>query len=837
MTAALRHTLRSLLRTPGFTAVAVLSLTLGIGAATAVFSLVNGILLGALPVPHPQELRTLRWSGVEPKLRDITGSYQVIGGVSAKSASGAVYLGTAQGQRALVNAFTPPLYRRLREDAAALAETMAFFPLRDVNVALPHARFQAEGLLVSDNFFTGLGLQPAAGRLLAPGDDAPGTPASVVITHGWWEREFARAPDVIGRSVVLNGNLFTIVGVLPRDFHGITLAGKAEFFVPLSSQPLLLPGRTLDATDSWWLQLLARIRPGVTDAQLQAGFDALFGGQVAGMMREPAIVIRDGRAGVGNNERRHAGALHILFAAVGVVVVVSCANLAGLSLARAAARQHDFALRAALGSGRWRLLGRGLGESLVLALAGGGLGLLLSLWLKDVLVVLLLGAEDGLRYDTGLDHTVLGFTLGMVLLTALLSGALPAWRSARTDPAGALKTSGSLAAPRLRWGRLLVVVQIASALLVVAGGGLYLQSLDNLLRVDPGFDIRRLLLAQINPRAQGLRGADLVAFYERTLEGLRRIPGVGRVTLMQQKLLAGQMSGGGFFTLPTRPEFDGRTQAHRLVVDEEFFPTMGIPLRLGRGIAAADTATAPRVVVVNDAFVRQYFAGENPIGQVLREKGSPGADCTIVGVCRDAKYTSIRTEVPPTVYYSFRQAPPSSVYFALRTALPPPAVVPAMQQVVAALSPELPFGEITTQEQVRDGKLAPERTLALLVGALAGLSVVISAIGVYGMMAFTTTRRTREIGVRIALGAGRGDIIRPVLAEAARLAAGGLLLGLPAVFLSTRLIESQLFGVRPTDPWVLGLGAAVLVLVTGLSAWLPARRAARVDPIIALRAE
>lgn len=832
----LRYALRQLLKSPGFTFVAVLSLALGIGANTAIFSLVNGILLGSLPVPYPNELRWIRWSGVEPTIKNMTGSYQVIGGSSGKSSS-AMTFGTAQGQRALVDSFTYPLYRALREKSAPFADTLGFAELYNMNVKAKNAVFMAEGLMVSDNFFSGLGLRPLVGRLFADGEETPGSAPSVIISYEWWEREFALDPDVVGKGLSINGHAFTVLGVLPRDFHGITLADNAGFYVSFAAQPTLAEGRSLTSPDNWWIHLIARVRPGVGDNQLQAGFDVLFASLAAEQMKEPKIVLRSGHAGPAYDQNHYRTPLLTLLSVVGLVIFVACANLAGLTLARNAMRQHEYAVRSALGSGRWRLLRLGLSESLLLAAGGGLLGLLLSFWLKSGLALLLIGPDEGLRYDTSLDGKVLAFTMGVSLAAALLTGLLPAWRSAQINSAEALKASGAMSAPRLQWGRVLVVAQITLTVLLLAGAGLYVRTLRNLVSIDPGFDTRNLLLVQMNPRASGLRGADLVAFYERSLEALKTVPGVRNTTLAQQKLLSGSMSGGGFFTLPLHPETKGKEQAHRMIVDEDFFETMGIALRDGRKLLPSDGENAPKVVVVNETFARTYFGNENPLGQILRDNGKAGAEWTVVGVCGDTKYTSIKTEAPPTVYYSFRQNTPGSVYFTLRTAVPPFAVVPTVRKILADINPDLPLGDATTQEDVRDRKIGQERTFALLVSALAGLAVLLSAIGFYGLMAFGVARRTREIGIRMALGATRSDISGPVLRDAALLALFGVVLGMPATLALGKLVQSQLYGVEPSDPLVLAIGVLSILLLSLLASWLPARRAARIDPLTALRAE
>ena len=828
----LKYAFRQLAKAPGFTAVAVLSLALGIGANTAVFSLVNAILLGSLPVPNPQELRTIHWSGTDFSALILAGHVSSPSG----SGSGTMTISSDPGERMSIDSFTYPLYRSLRERGAAQADIFAFTELDGVNARARHEPFIAGGLMVSDNFFSALGVRPVIGRVFAAGDDQAGTAPLAIITYGWWEQQFDLDPGVLGQTVSLNGNTFTVVGVLPREFRGLDLADLKEFYVPMSAQPLLMPNYPVTSLDRWWVHLMSRVRPSDGTSSLQTALQVTFASQVGNVMKAPKVEIGDGRAGPAYNQLDYRKSLLLLLSVVGIVILVACANLAGLSLARSAARQHEFAVRAALGSGRWRLIRQSLTESVLLALIGGAAGLLLADWGKFAISRLLAGSPDGLRYDLTLDHTVLGFTFGLSLVTALLSGLLPALRAGRVDPVAGLKSRTTLGAPRLRTGRILVAAQIALSVLLLAGAGLHVRTLVNLARIDPGFATENLLLFRLNPRAAGLRGAAATAFFERVQDALTKVPGVRAAALTQYKLLGGTSTFGNFFTLPSHPELAGEKSptAHRLDVGETFFTTMGIPLRLGRGLDAADAAGATKVVVVNDTFVRKYFSNENPVGQTLKVGN---AEWQIVGVCRDAKYTDIKIDAPPTVYFSYRQSGTSSACFAVRTALPPLAIVAAVRQAVGAIDANVPLAGITTQEAIRDGQIAQERMFATLVGALAGLAVLLACIGLYGLLAYDVARRTSEIGIRMALGAQRVDIARPILREALLLAAAGLAVGVPAAIALAQLVKSQLYGVAPVDPLSLIIGAALLLAVALFAAWLPARRATKVDPMVALRAE
>ncbi|RPJ82540.1 MAG: FtsX-like permease family protein, partial [Acidobacteria bacterium] len=450
------------------------------------------------------------------------------------------------------------------------------------------------------------------------------------------------------------------------------------------------------------------------------------------------------------------------------------------------------------------------------------------------------GSAEGLHYDTTLDLKVLGFLLAVTLAAALLSGLLPALRAAGVDPLAGLKDRAALGAARLRAGRVLVAAQIALSLLLLAGAGLYVRTLVNLVRINPGFATENLLLFQVIPRQAGYKGAGLAEFYERVQQSLAALPGVRSAALTQFKLLGGAMSGGSFFRLPGHT-FEGelKPQAHRLTVSETFFTTMGIPVLTGRGFSAGDVEGAAKVVVVNETFARKYLPGENPLGQSLRAgelKGVP-IDWQIVGVCRDAKYTDIKNEVPPTVYFSFRQDSVDGAYFALRTSLPSLAVATAARKAVAAIDPRIPLADVVTQEQVRGKRISQERLFATLCSALAGLAILLSCIGLYGLTAYNVARRTSEIGLRMALGATGRRVAVPVLREALLLALLGVAVGLPAAFAVGRLIRSQLYGVAPHDPLALAAAVAALVAVALIAAWLPARRAARIDPMVALRCE
>ncbi len=815
-----RFALRMLWRSPVFTGVTVISLALGIGAGTAIFALVHAVLLRSLPVPNPHELLVLRWSGTNPQTGNSMGSQisDAAGHVTADSVS-------------------YPVFLSLREQCATQADVFGFAELHEMGITVRarHEPFAAAGLLVSDNLFPSLGVRALIGRLLGPEDNAGGAAPVIVITYEWWQREFNLDPAALGHAVTLNGNPFTIVGVLPREFPGVVAGNRTEFYVPMSAQPQLLPSWPLAAPDRWFVRLMARKKPGAHNAHIESALNVAFARETETIMKQPKMLLSDGRTGFSGQRSQYATPLLLLLGIVGVVILVACANLAGLLLARGAARQHEFAVRAAIGAGRWRLIRQSLTESMLIALFGGALGILVAVWGKTIIARLLAGSPDDWHFDTSLDLSVLGFALGMVLLTALLSGLLAALRAGQSDPLAGLRERASLGAPRLRMGRALVVAQVALSVLLLAGAGLYIRTLVNLARINPGFTTENLLLFRVSPRTAGYRGFKSVGFYDSAQQSLAAIPGVQSVTLTQNPLLNGSMSGGSFFTV-TGQSYGFEPGAHKHTVSETFFATMGIPVLLGRELRASDSEQAPKVVVVNQSFARSYFPEKNPLGQTLKVKGND-AEWQIVGVCQDTKYTGIRAEIPPTVYFSFRQDAISFACFAVRTVLPPPAIVPAVRKAVAAVDPLVPLAGITTQSALRDKSIAQERLFASLCGALAFLAVVLSCIGLYGLLANNVARRTSEIGIRMALGATRRNVAGPILREAVLLVLAGLVVGIPASLALARIIQSQLYGVAAADPITFIGGAVLLITVALMSAWIPARRAAKVEPMVALRTE
>jgi predicted permease len=813
----LRYGLRMLRKSPVFTAVAIVSLGLGIGANTTIFSLVDAVLLRSLPVPDPQQLRVINWTG--------DGRMAFTGSTNQPP-----------GQRLAVrDAVSYAVFEAVRQQCAGRAEIFGYKRLSQVTAQLAGESFVAEGLMVSDNFFKGLGLGASFGRVFTPSDQETESAQWVILSHNWWEQRFGGDPDVLGKTVTLNEHPFAVVGVLPQEIRGLHSADAVDFYVSMAAQPTLLAFWSRSAADRWWVVMLARLATGTTDEQFTAMAGAAFANAAADLVTEPALEIYDGRAGVRGQRDLFRRPLTVLFGIVGVVILVACANLAGLSLARGAAREHEFALRPALGASRGRLLRQSLTESLLLGCLGAGAGVAVAVWGKAVMARLLMESSRGLHYDTRFDIRVLGFTLALALLVGVLSGLLPALRAARVDPASRLKDRGATGSPRLGTGRALVIGQIALSILLLAGAGLYGRTLVNLVRIDPGFEADHLLLFRLNPGAAGYSGEHLAAFYDEVAQSLAAIPAVRGVALSQNPLLAHSMSGGGF-TFPEHPTGEGedKPMAYRNTVNESYFSTMGIPILLGRGFEATDTDGAPGVAVVNETFVRDYVEGRSPLGERLR---FGGADWVVVGVSRDAKYSHIRMDVPPTVYLSFRQSDTRAGFFALRSGVPPLTLTDEARSAVAAVDARVPLARVETQLQIRDRDIAEERLFAYLSGALAGVAVLLCCIGLYGLIAYNVTRRIGDIGVRVALGANRRQIAFPILREAVGLVVLGSLLGVALAVAGVQLIKSQLYGVGPHDPLTLGTGTLLLLGVALVAVWPPVRRATSIDPVDALRVE
>lgn len=816
-----RYAARAFRKSPAFVAVAILSLAPGIGLNTAIFSFLNALLLRPLPVENPGDLRTVLWSGQNVQVSFFRGSggREITGG-GRVSAS-----------------FPYATYCDFRDQGTGFSELFAFSPLPGCTVGTRQGAVIADGLMVSGNFFAGFGADALIGRALVPADDRPAAPPAAVITHRFWQRNFGLDRSAVGEVVSINKVSFTIVGITGPEYVGPLIGDSADFYVPMSAQPELMPEFSLASYHHWWVEIMGRRIPGADERQSQVILEGLFkrtleapGGKTR--MDHPAILLEDGGRGQMLMRERLAQPVYILLGGVSLVLLVACVNLAGLMLARGAARRHEFAVRAATGAGRWRLVRQSLTESLVLALGGGVLGLVLSVCGNRIIMRALSPYLASFHLDVRTDVRVLLFNFGLSVLAVLFFGLLPALRGTNVNPSAGLKDGRATTGPRLRLGKAVLVVQVGLSLVLVVATVLLSQTLTNLSRIDPGFDPKNLLVFGIDAGHAGYKGPQRWDFYQRLGKSLASLPGVRAVAFSDLALLGGSSTVSGV-KIPGRPVLPD--DVGQLIVSDSFFTTIGIPMVLGRQLDARDTArAAPRATVVNQSFARVYFPGENPIGRSVMIGPH---EYEIVGICRDTSVENLRELAAPVMFRSFRQENPSSVFFEIRASLPMASLVPAVRRKVAELDGNIPLTGLRTQEEQINQSLTPGRIISALCGSLAALAVLLSCIGIHGVMAYGVARRKGEIGVRMALGARPRAVARSVVVDALIIVGVGVALGAVFAVIVGQAVRAQLYGVAPHDPVILGGAALLLFAVAAIAAWVPARRAARVDPILALRAE
>jgi len=807
----MRYGLRQLCKSPGFTAVAVMSLALGIGANTAIFSLLNAVMLRSLPVPRAQELRVIDFEG---KGRSYSNFH---GGIGSSS-------------------FPYPAYASFRDHAQGFKDVFAFSTIDNITALTPIGARTMNGLMVSGNYFSGYGAQALIGRTLTPEDDRPESAPVTVITYRAWERYFGADPLAIGRTVALNKTVFTIVGVLPQRYVAPIVGDPVDLYISLVAvQPQLKPGCSPASTEHWWVQIMARRDLEINEAQAHTSLGLLFSQFLEtsrDSLTQPEILLQDGKRGLGG--RQNAEPLWALQALVALILFIACANLASLLLARGASRRHELAVRAAMGAGRGHLMRQAFVESLLLSLCGAGIGLLFSLWIKTALLRFILGQEANLHLDVSIDVRVLAFTLAVAGVTTFLCGIIPAWQAARVQPLTGLKDNRTQTAPRLRIGRALIVVQMGLSVFLVLGTGLLIQTLIHLDRVDPGFDVENLLVFHVNPSQAGYQGQDLAGFYEQTRQSLVGIPGIRSVAFSSRCLLSGGMESGGFDIPGVSDLTRSNRQAHMLTVSDNFLKTMGIHLLSGRQFNASDNPSAGRVAIVNETFADTFFPQENVLGKHIKRGNN---EYQIVGLCRDAAYSNLRDAVPSTLYFPSSQHQRGRMTFAVRSVVPPMSLVSTVRERIARIDRNIPLEEVTTQQGVIDESMAAERLFSMLCGILSCLALSLCSIGLYGLMAYNVARRTGEMGIRMAFGARPRDVARPILCEALVLAAIGAAIGMPLALAATQLMRGAFFGIKPYDPLTVTGSIALLLTIAVLAAWIPARRAAKTDPMDALRYE
>jgi predicted permease len=835
-----RYGVRLLRRSPMFTVVSVLSLAIGIGVSSAVFSLADALMLRKLPVENPDELVILQWrsSGRMPG-PSLTGNY---------SRHGADQFSTS---------FSLPTFRALRKDAAPSARVFGFASYMSWNVAIDGPPETAEGQAVSGNYFDALGISPAAGRAIADLDDRPDATPVAVISDAFWQRRFGRAPAAIGRVITVNAIPVTVVGVMPKGFRGTLEVDEApSLTVPLALREQLERAPQYRTADQWWVLMMARVPHGLNPAGVRLVLEASIRRSVAdgnAALSEPdlpRLELLPGAQGQLNVRSGMREPLQVMTLIVGIVLLVACAIVANLLLARGQARRREIAVRVAIGAPRTRVVRQLFTEGLLLAILGSACGLLVARWIAGALMPALgsLSPESGL--EIGANWRVVAFTAALGTICTALFALVPAVRATDVGLAGGLQErSRGLTIPRRRavLSQALVAIQVALSVLLLTAAALLGRSVSNLQVVQPGFDPTDLLIFRTDPGRNAYAPARVRELYTTALDRLAAVPGVLSASLTHNTLI-GAGGSSTIAALPNEPSLERGTAAaqaffetHRtfvLTVDEGFFRTMRLPLLRGRALSSSDTVDAQHVAVVNRALAQQLFGVIDVVGRTFKTDLSSKAPLyVIVGVCADAKYTSLRRDAPPTVYFSYRQRPIGAATFMLKTAAEPMGVATAVREAMRQLDPNLPLFALRTQEMQIQQSLRRERLLAGLATLLGAITLILSGIGLYGLLAYTVTRRTPEIGVRMALGAEPGTVRWMVMRHALTLVGAGLALGIPAAVASTRVLKTLLFGLSPTDPLSFVAAGVLLLVVGALAAYLPARRASRVDPIVALRVE
>jgi predicted permease len=858
----LRYGARMLMKQKGVTAIAALSLAIGIGANTALFSVMDAMLLKMLPVREPERLvlfRAVAPPGFSP------GSYS--GGNS--------YTDPATGQL-ILRVFPHQVYQRMRERQSVLSDVFVFSNLA-LYAGLDGRTEAASGQVVSGNYFTGLGVQAMLGRTLTDEDDKPAARPVAVLSYRYWRQRLGGDKSAVGKQINLNNVAFTIVGVTPPGFEGAMNIGTTQdVTVSVVWEPQLIRERNrsrMSGPGEWWLRLMGRLKPGATAEQARAQLENAFhqavlehraarqasDGNVIGDLVPkdyPRLYLDPGGQGEMYTRQSYAPSLYLLQGVVGLVLLIACANVANLLLARSAARQKEVALRLALGASRWRLIRWLLTESVLLAVLGGALGIVFALWFKNGLLAVSDWGGRGMRaLEPQLDWRALAFMLGLSLLTGILFGLAPAWRSSKVDLTPALKDNrrSSSAVSRSLIGRGLVASQVALSLLLSAGAWMFAHTLINLQRVEPGFNTRNLLLFSVQQGMMGYKEERLAQFYERLSTRLEAVPGAQAVTFSSLSLLSGSWSKRDIYLrgdVATVPDSEGRIRPSDSVyinqARENFLEVMQIPLLAGRGLRASDDTRSPRVAVVNQTFARRHFPNENPVGKRFAFDPRKPDEVEIIGLAKDAKYTRQRDEVPPTAYLSWRQelrGMGMGATYEVRMAGDPTAIIAAVRRAAHEVDASLPLNNIKTQEEQADETLRMERLFAKLTTLFAALAQLLASIGLFGALAYSVAQRTREIGIRMALGADRRDVLKMILRQGMALALLGVALGSAVAYTLTKYLESRinlkdmLYGVQVNDPLAYGAIAGLLLLVALAACFIPARRATTVDPTVALRGE
>jgi predicted permease len=848
----LRYGWRILRKSPGFTTVAILTLALGIGMNAAIFSLMDGVIFRSLPVRDPQSLVVLKWEAhKEPKTEGMMNLGDCADGRDKAHPSGC--------------SLPLPLLKQIKTQTSAFSNLAASTGFGQMDLGGNGPAKRVQGQFVSGSYFVTLGVQPAAGRLFSPAEDQPEAPPVAVLNYKFWQSDFGGSPSVVGKTVRLNSKPYTIVGVTESGFTNLSMANQFDLWVPLSQQKNTVARWFPGQADMGFFGyvMLGRVKAGVPVSQAEAAADVVFRNATL-LPAKPFFKAEDDphlRLVAAQKELRGRYDLvlqpvYVLMFCVSIILLIACANVAGLLLARAAGREREIAVRLALGASRTRLLAQLLVESLTLSVAGGALGLLMAVSGARALMTLLFsGRLEHPTFSPQLDWRVLAFTAVVSILTGLIFGMAPAIRGLRVDLTPSLKIADASSPSgferrRFSMGNLLVATQVALAVLVLATAALLVRTLNNLESLDPGFDTNNILLFHLDPRLAGYKGPQVGHLYRELQEKFAALPGVKSVSYSWMPLLSGGHMATMFHRPGTPVDSKDQIKVDIMEVGPNFLGTLRIPLRAGRDLTAAEFEAASRTspfepvkvpapVVVNQAFVRTYCPNTNPLGQVFGDSlpespwpAFPGYQ--VVGVAGDAKYNTMREDIKPAIYTAISDGNAS---FELRTAADPASLIPAVRKTVSSVDENLAIVRIGTQKGEIDRQLAEDRMVTQLSSFFGLLALLLACMGLYGLLAYEVTRRTREIGIRMAIGAQQKDVVGMVVRQGLLVALAGAVMGAGASFAVSGLVKGILYHVRTGDPVTLAAVIAILLVVALAACFLPARRASRVDPLVALRYE
>lgn len=850
----LRYAARVILQGKAWSAMVVLSLALGIGANSTLFSATNGLLLRKLAVDDPDSLVRLRHVGLNQMATDINEYGFITGSEPGRAGSTVSYA----------------IYEELRKANQTLEDLAAGAPLSSVNVVVDGHAEMATAYIATGNYLQLLGVRAVLGRTILPEDDRPGATPVATISTQYWTRRFGSDPSVVGRVIRANNTLVTVVGVLEPGFTGVqrTIGEAPDLTFPLTLDPALNPlavgpqakAPRVQQPTYYWLQVIGRLKPGATIEQVQGNLAGPFeqaarqgmGSYLAALPAEqqalsehqnrtevPQLVVSSAARGIYDNDDATLRSVAIISTVVGLILLLVCANVANLLLSRAASRQRDIAVRLSLGASRGRLVRQLLTESVLLSFAGGALGLLVAYWGRALLPARLAGAP--------LDWRVFAFTAVVALGTGVLFGIAPALRVTGTGANDALKESSrSVVGVGRTLSKSLLVAQVAISVVLLIGAGLFLRTVENLRHVDVGFNPNNLVLFRVSPQLNGYEPERVEALCRQMKERLLAVPGVRAVSLSFPALLSGAASSTTFVAqgrtygpeFRSDPKLRSRISIYRVRVEPDFFVTMEIALTRGRLFSDFDNhPKAPKVAIINEAAARHFFGGEDPIGKRFGTTPEASSDIEIVGVVEDVKYNALREPPPPTMYQPYAQDRVGTMSFIVRTASDPAVLMGSIREAVRQVDDSVPLMDMSTQTDQIERRFAQERVFALAYTLFGGLALLVASIGLFGLMSYNVTRRTTEIGVRLALGAPRGSVLQMIMRESLTLVASGVLIGVALALGAGRFVESLLFGLTPADAPTSITAIVIMVAVSACAGYLPARRAAGLDPMTALRHE